>query len=54
MFPNNIVNATLYFLSDQNFMSPILYQLLYFGLIGDKICESDKEQPITETYHRWC
>ena len=52
MFPNNLVNATGFSLSDQNFMSTILYQLLYFGLIGDKICESDKEQSITETYHR--
>ena len=54
MFPNNLVNATGYSLSDQNFMSTILYWSLYFGLIGDKICESDKEQPITETYYRWC
>ena len=37
MFPNNLANATCYSLSDQNFKSSILYQSLYFGLIGDKI-----------------
>jgi hypothetical protein len=37
MFPNNLANATCYSLSDQNFKSSILYQSLYFGLIGDEI-----------------
>ena len=50
LFWNSKLTKLVFWISENLFKSSYIWQnqSLYFGLIGDKLCWSDKEQPVRQ------